>query len=101
MRRDNQIGSHQRRALLLLACFRPRPVDARILAHVANPAGDQTQGNRVLAALEARDLIKRDSISRSVDRTVALKWRITDAGLMALIESLPGWVEGLMDEGVK
>jgi hypothetical protein len=79
--------------LLVLAAHYPRPVDARILAHVANDSGDQTQGNRVLASLESRKYIARDHIGRSVDRRTVLKWRMTHEGWVALCGALPQWVD--------
>lgn len=93
MNRDQQVGRHQFAVLMCLMALDPRPVDARWLAYVANPGGDQTQGNRVLAALETRRYIGRDNISRSVDRRAVLKWRITDAGRVAFLENLPSYVD--------
>lgn len=100
MRRINQIGRHQGRVLMALMAAYPRPVDARWLAYLANPAGDQTQGNRVLATLEDRALIARDSIGNSVDKRVHLKWRITFLGCVAWIEWLPSFVDSVPTEGM-
>lgn len=93
MRREQYIGRHQGRVLMTLVALDPRPIDARWLAYVANDGGDQTQGNRVLASLETRGYIVRDSIGRSVDRTNALRWRITPEGMAAWAEWLPSFVD--------
>jgi hypothetical protein len=96
MRRDQQVGRHQMRVLMTLTALDPRPVDARLLAYVANDGGDQTQGNRVLASMEERKLIERDSISRAVDRTNVLKWRLTREGRVTFLENLPRFVDRLL-----
>lgn len=93
MRRENQIGRHQMRVLMMLVALEPRPVDARWLAYIADPGGDQSRGNRVLATLEQRGLIVRDSVSRSVDRTAVLKWKVTPAGALAWADALPGFID--------
>lgn len=95
MNRDEYLGRHQQNVLLVLAAYHPRPVDARILANVANDGGDQTQGNRVLASLETRGFIARDHIGRSVDQRAVLKWRMPHAGWVALCGALPQWVDAL------
>lgn len=94
VRRSDQIGRHQGRVLTILVTMHPRPVDARWLAYVADPAGDQTRGARVLATLEARGYIARNDISRSIDRLAVLKWRITRDGAAAW----SAWLPSLMDE---
>lgn len=74
------IGANQGRVLGMLVLMHPRPVEATILARMADVMADLTRGNRVLETLEVRGLIVRDSIGRSVDKHNALRWRITAEG---------------------
>lgn len=95
MRRETQVGRHQFRVLQVLVALGTRPVDGRWLAYVANDGGDQTQGSRVLTALEARGFIVRPEVDRLGMRVDASKWRITNDGMAAWIEALPSFVDAV------
>lgn len=96
MRREKQVGRHQFRVLQVLVALDTRPVDGRWLAYVANDGGDQTQGSRVLTALEVRGFIARPEVDRLGSRVDASKWRITNDGTVAWAEALPAFVDAIL-----
>lgn len=51
------IGANQGVVLAILVAASPRLISGDLLARLAFPTGDRTQGRRVLVALEARSLV--------------------------------------------
>lgn len=99
VKRANQIGRRQASVLMVLMAMSPRPVDQRLLAYAANDGGDQTQGRRVLAALETRGLITRQRSAQGRSWKETSRYVATEAGRVAWVEWLPSFVDRLTAEG--
>lgn len=77
------VGVNQGRVLGLLVIMDPRPVSGGLLASVAYPSGDLTQGRRVLRALMLRGLIEPDVPGPFQVREGRAQWRATPEGRTA------------------
>jgi hypothetical protein len=74
------IGVNQGRVLGLLVLMEPRPMSGNLLATMAYPSGDMTQGRRVLVSLLERGLIERATATPFRPSEGRGYWSVTAAG---------------------